>query len=180
MNYDGTHRWASLETAGWFTIGFPFACGMSLLSAVFVALLARKINRLIAGLALAFMLACVIFAIRSALPEARLAAIIGERAAQSATIERLVIRDSFNEGETTWGVISGPAELLGLIAKHRSLELTHEAWPDGRLRSFFPDLFPELEMHEENPKPEVGDAASDKRSVFYRRAGTKKIYFRRE
>ena len=177
IRFDGTNRWSSFTTAGWFSIGFPFIAGMGLLYAAFVAYLSRRIHSSVAGLALVFILVLIVGAIRSGLPESRLAAIIGERAAQHATIECLFVADSFNDGVATWGIISGPEDLLESIANHFSVEVTPEMPPNG-LQSYFPELFPKKTISEfEDQIPELGDAAGDKRSTFFRHPKSGKIYF---
>lgn len=120
---------------------------------------------MIACLALLASLLPLAASIHLSSPEGRLAAIIGDRAAQHATIERLKIVDSFNDGETVWGIISGPQDLLSEIAEDRSLHMTTNSSPDARLRSPFPELFPELVSAD--AKQEMGDAAGNQRVTFF-------------
>lgn len=177
LDFDGTNYWSSRTTAGWFILGSPFILGMGLSYAALVASSARHGYKVIC-LALLACLLLLAVSVRWSSPEGRLAAIVGERAAQHATIERLKIVDSFNDGETAWGVISGPEDLLREIAEDRSLEMTADSSPDPRLRRPFPELFPELESDES--QPEIGDAVSNQRAAFFRRRSSGQIYFWRK
>lgn len=178
LNFDGTNYWTSRTTAGWFVCGFPFTAGIGLLYAAFVAFLARRIRRFAAWIVLAIGAALLADAIHASTPEMRLARIVGARAARSTPLDRLKIVDSFNEGETAAGIFTDPDDLLEMIAQDRTLELTRRAVPDLRLHDYFPELFPQLNSSiPQNACVEIGDMASNERSIFYRQPATRKIYF---
>jgi hypothetical protein len=169
LDFDGTLRASSFTTAGWFGLGFPFIAGVGVAFAAFVANLARRRHAVIACLMLALALGLLLVSLHPSRPANRVSAIIGESAAKHVIIERLRVADSFNERQTTWGIISGPQDLLDAIVQHRSLEMSPQA-SLAPLRAMFPD----------DSLPEFGDVARDRRSIFYRDPGTGKIFFQKK
>ena len=182
LRFDGTNHLSARTTAGWFVLGFPFILALGLLCAAGVTFLWRRVHKIAGWGALALLVALLAGSLGASTPERRLVAIIGPRAAQQAALERLEVVDSFNAGETAWGIISGPDDLLETIARDRSLELTHPSPPHARLRHFFPELFLDLETEPDtgDMAASVGEQARNDRSAFFRPSGSSRIYFWRE
>jgi hypothetical protein len=168
VGFDGTLRASTFKTGGWYVLGSPVIAALGVAFGAFVATLARRRRQVMAGFMLALALTLFFDALRSSLPANRVSAIIGERAARNVTIERLRVADSFNEGATTWGIISGPNDLVDLISRRRGLTLSSET-SLRPLQAAFPDDF----------IPDVGDAYCDQRALFFRHPATGKIYFRK-
>jgi hypothetical protein len=106
-------------------------CGLA------AALIARKWHWSAGALAIVMLAALVVLASYASLPRTRLAAIVGRDLAEQATIHRFRVVDSFNDGETTFGVISGPEDWVDRLIRDRSLERVGR-WPNG-LHWAFPD-----------------------------------------
>ena len=98
-------------------------------------------------------------------PQARLARIIGSEATALATIERLREYDSFNDGTTKMGILSGPQGLMDAIRRHRTLD---RATATTRL-GLYPFANGEL--------PEYGEVEIDGRVTFFVDPASGKIYF---
>jgi hypothetical protein len=167
IDYDGALRPSSFTTAGWFVLGFPVIGGIALAYAAFASFLIRK---------RCWITACAIFAVLvmligmtayGSLPANRVAAIIGPDLARNVTIHRLHAMDSFNAGVTTFGVISGPEDLLHSIAEEQSLRL-EETVTLYRFQFMFP----------EDSLPDYGPVYTDGRLTFYSCADTNRIYFK--
>lgn len=168
VNYDGTLRLSTFTTGGWYVLGFPFVAAMALGYSAFVAFMFRKQRWITGSASLAIVVALVVVSAYGALPSTRVTAIVGSRVGPNITIHRLSARDSFNEGVTTFGVISGPENTLESIATERSLSLKDDV-----------PLFPLQRMFPQDGLPEFGSAYTDGRSTFYFHSDTNRIYFQR-
>ena len=104
----------------------------------------------------------------ASLPQTRVMAIVGSDIGSNVTVHRLLAMDSFNDGVSTFGVISGPDETLQIIAYERQLRLNDNV-PLHLLQRVFPD----------DGFHDYGAAYTDGRSTFYFHSDTNCIYFAR-
>lgn len=167
IDYDAVENRSTSTTGGWFILALPFTIGMAVAYAVFVTFVARRLHPIAACVFLAPTIWLAALSVSSMTPDQRIATIIGERAASRTSIERLRSHDSFNDGVTTYGILSGPEDVFEQIIEYRSLKLNEEA-PLYNLGSYFDD----------DSIPEFGPAYGNDRSLFYRHADSGKIYFR--
>ena len=169
MDYDRSKQFATAAaygTAGWFILGFPCIALLATGYAAFFALIGRTIHHACGWVGMLLVtIPLIMSAAYSGLPKNRLAAIIGPEAAKIARLERLQTSDSFGDGSTAAGILTGPDHLLSLIVRQRSL--APEAQSPLSLFQFLAD----------EVLPEKGDVFRNGSMVFFRDAdGT--IYFR--
>jgi hypothetical protein len=169
MDYDGTSPLTAFTTAGWFVLGIPCIGGLSLAYSAICALLARKLHVVIGWSALLITASCMIlFTVQGTLPNRRLARIVGDDTARVATIHRLREMDSFGDGTSTSGVISGPGNLLDLIIAHRGLDMP-------RMTALH--VFDHHGL-DTRSLPDYGETYQDDHSIFYRHPDSQRIYFK--
>lgn len=109
----------------------------------------------------------VTFAVNSASPTVRLKAVVGNAAVEVASIERLLIADSLNDGQFYAGVLSGPTNLISLILTYRSLQ---SSLSQGHLKHF-PRFLKDVDL------PEVGEFLTDSHGTFLVSPDKHRIYF---
>jgi hypothetical protein len=97
----------------------------------------------------------IALAVRSSLPRNRIRWLIGDRAADLATVERLRTLKTLNDGTYYAGVLKGPPELIEIIQAHPSLE----PGPEG-FSSWFQDMFPDIAL------PRTGTVLTNKGLAF--------------
>ncbi len=132
------------RTAGWFILGSPCTLVFGLLYASVFWLLFRWTGVVIGWcLFLVCSAAFIVFSIQGALPSARLQWVLGEEAAQQAHIEYLSISDSFNDGLSYVGKVSGPETLLQSVIAYRSLVKRKKTRLDQLKHCFENDALPE-------------------------------------
>lgn len=156
---------SSFTTAGWFVLGSPMVLATSAAFALLPAMLARK-SIWLGLLSIAVLVGLLASAINAGLPQNRVAEIIGDDATNLAIIERLHVSDSMNDGSTTSGILSGPAELITRISSYRKLT-EHPQAP----------LFRFHRAAEGATLPEYGPVWTDDDSTFYYDELTQQIYF---
>lgn len=129
---------SSLRTSMWFVLGMMFVVPAGVILGKVFHLSARWVGDRVAwgGMA-ALSIGLSMWAVSSVLPATRLKHVFGENAMQVAVIERLNTRDSFNDGVTYTGCLSGPPALLERIRAHRGLQPIPESY---KLEFFWHDL----------------------------------------
>jgi hypothetical protein len=161
MDYDRSRSLASImafNTAGWFILGLPCIAGLGIAYGAFFTLIGRGIHPICGWVAmLVLTIPAILYIAYDGLPSNRLPTIIGSEAAQVATVERLVVCESFNAGKTVSGVISGPDNLLDMIVRHGGLT------PESHARLPFEAL-------EDHSLPDYGDVYTRKGTTCVRRA----------
>jgi hypothetical protein len=163
MDYDGESVIGGYRTAGWFILGLPFLAVLALGYGAFFAFLARRVHVIFGWLCLFAVAGCMILlAGRASLPSQRLARVLGESPARMANLHHLREMDSFNGGTRTYGVVSGPENLLAsLVSRHR---LEHS---------------PQTSLQPLNGQslPDYGDTYANNRLTCYRNPESGKIWF---
>ena len=130
----------TLQTGGWFYLGFPFVLGIAFSCALGVTLAARKAGQVWVWLTLLPLSAFLAYggATRD-FPQHRLPVILG---IDSTAITILTYRvvDSFNDGDMTFGTLEVSPEEFDAIVKNRDLTprsdmsrpmLAEDRYPDG-------------------------------------------------
>jgi hypothetical protein len=167
VDYNGENELASLTTAGWYFLGFPFNAAFAAAYGALFAFVGRRTRAWIGLLTLlAVTIPLLAATIRHSLPTHRIQSVLGSEASQVATIESLRESDSFNDGTSTCGILTGPEELLDLIVRHRDLKRDTQS-PLTTFQSYFRN----------DGLPDYGDVYRDARSAFYRHSETGRIYF---
>ena len=142
-DYDGALDWSTFRTAGWFILGLPFIAGFAALYSALFCLVAIRKSQTLAWVALVVVSAVLfMLSIYCALPSTRVRYVVGEAACRVGRLEQLRVSDSFNDGITTRGVISGPDELIEIIREHRPLERE----PGADRLTLFRALFEDAEL----------------------------------
>ena len=168
VNYSSTESHFPLLTAGWFILGLIFLFPISLGFAGIFLLLSRWLGLRVAWFSMLLIgLVLVGLAVWSALPINRLKPLIGDKAAAAASIERLCIRDSFNDGEFYAGVLSGGTNLMPLIEDFRPLQRRKVQMPLIQFRGIFRDV----------ALPDEGEEYGDDHGSFFADADGKSVYF---
>jgi hypothetical protein len=167
VNYGGQNEFASLTTAGWYFLGFPCNAAFAAAYGALFAFVGRR-TRVWIGLLtlLAVTIPLLAATIQFSLPTHRIQSVLGSEASLIATVEALRESDSFNDGTSICGIVSGPENLLDLIVRHRQLKREAQS-PLTTFQSHF----------QNEGLPDYGDVYRNNRSAFYRHSETGRIYF---
>jgi hypothetical protein len=167
IQYEGKDEFSSLTSAGWFFLGFPCIVAFGAAYGGLFAFVGRRTRVWIGWLCLlAVTIPLLAATIRQSLPTHRIQSVLGPEASQIAIVESLRESDSFNDGTSTCGILTGPEELLDLIVRHRDLKQDRQI-PLTTFQSHFRN----------DGLPDYGDVYRDARSAFYLHSETGRIYF---
>jgi hypothetical protein len=172
VDYDGTQPIPSFTTAGWFILGSPCIVLLSVGFAKVVVALSGKRYWYFGQVLMAAAVVMTGLVIWLKLPANLVSSIIGSDLAEGVAIHRLRVLDSFNDGSSISGVISGREGLLESIVDRKSLKLVPSVMPR------------QVKMTLGEPVPDANTvirpdmAYVDKRCEFYRDPDNGRIYFR--
>jgi hypothetical protein len=166
VDFDGSALLSGFHTGGWFILGFPTAMMLGGVVGLVCCAVARRTNKGV-GLGIAVVLSGIltVTAINGKRPSSRLPQILGDLNWDQIPIHRFIIRDSFNDGETTEGILGVSPQSFATITTQMGLNAVENQPADVVARL------------EASAEPVTGTLWSNRTTrVFYDDA-TERLYF---